>query len=217
MSVLNWTYRDIGRRSLPALGSKRAFPFATATTSHAILSPSLAGPLTRLSNVVAYVRRLSREEARCSCPVIASGKRAASRRLDRPPAALGLCHERRRAAQISPLRCLPNFWDPSCDAPRLCDRSVFRSLRKIVCPLIGAYLFPSGIVSIQRDAKLLLDLYLSSRYDAPVARQKDYRHVSPFDDSKPTSPLSADGRGVVPAAADCQQCRQPDAVDGQNG
>ena len=110
MSVLNWTGR-IERRSLPVLGSKRAFPFAPAT-SHVILSPSLAGPLAGLSNVVAYVCRLSREEARRSCPAIASGKRAASRRLDLPPAALGLCRTPRRTAQIAPLRCLPNFWGP---------------------------------------------------------------------------------------------------------
>src|SRR5216684_3016729 len=49
--------------------------------------------------------------------------------------------------------------------PRLRDRSVFRHLGKIVYPLHGAYLFPSGIVS--RHTKLLLDLCLSSRYDFP--------------------------------------------------
>ena len=57
-----------------------------------------------------------------------------------------------------------------------------------------------------------------SRYDFPVSRQKDYHHVSAFDGSKPKrSPLLADGRGVVPASPDCQQCRQPDAVDSQTG
>jgi hypothetical protein len=103
MSVLNWTGR-IERSSLPVSGSKRAFPFATAT-SHAILSPSFAGPLTGLSNVVAYVCRLSREEARCSCSVIASGKRAASRRLGRPPSAYATHPDRplRSLCAVSPI------------------------------------------------------------------------------------------------------------------
>ncbi len=47
-----------------------------------------------------------------SCPVIASGKRAASRRLDRRPAAVSLCHRRRRVAQIAQLRCPASFRTP---------------------------------------------------------------------------------------------------------
>src|ERR1700716_3514791 len=60
-------------------------------------------------------------------------------------------------------------------------------------------LIPIRHRSIQSDTKLVLDVYLSSRYDIPVARQRDYRFVSPFDGSTPTSP--ALGRRAGPRTA----------------
>src|SRR5216683_7268913 len=62
------------------------------------------------------------------------------------------------------------------------SRSVdFRHLGKpLTPPLNGAYLFRSALVSIYRHTNLLLDLYLSSRYGFLVARQRNYRHVSPL-------------------------------------
>jgi hypothetical protein len=106
--------------------------------------------------------------------------------------------------------------DTSCDAAAFAIGSVFRNLEKIVYPLNGAYLFPPGIVSIQRNTKLLLDLYLSSRYDVPGGRQKDYRPVSPFDGSKPTSPALGGwaGRraGGLPAVSPTRRCRRSKRV-----
>src|ERR1700704_1218968 len=102
--------------------------------------------------------------------------------------------------------------------PRLRDRSVLRHLGKIVSPLNGAYLFPSGIVSIYRYTKLLLDLYLSSGHDFTRSRQKDYRHVSPVDGAKPTIPALGGwawrraGVPGLPAVSATRHCRQSKRV-----
>ena len=108
--------------------------------------------------------------------------------------------------------------DTSCDAAAFAIGRYFGIWGKSFTPLNGAYLFPSGIVSIKRDTNLVLDLYLSSRYGVPAARQKDYRPVSPFNGSKPTPPAlggwagrRAGGRGL-PAVSATRRCRQSKRV-----
>jgi hypothetical protein len=129
MSVLNWAYRDIERRSLPVLGSKRAFPFATATTSHAILSTSLAGPLTGLSNVVAYVCRLSRERfgVHVQSSHQESARQAAVSTRRRPPSACATNADgqlRLPLCAVSPISGAPIRYERIPGRPRALRRNI---------------------------------------------------------------------------------------------